>query len=201
MDRIHKRRTLPHWQTDDGIYFITFRLADSLPRDVLLRICKDVRATPQHTPGPSQHLQVKRLPPRVEKFLDSGAGACYLARPDVAAIAAQALAKFAGVRYRLVAWCVMPNHLHVIVQSLDNWALPHIIHSWKSFTAKQANRILQRTGEFWQREYYDHIVRNGEDLARIVRYVLENPGRAGLPNWPWVGTKPWTPNDASKRLP
>jgi len=85
----------------------------------------------------------------------------------------------------------MPNHVHVVMQTHGDWSLERILHSWKSFTAREANRMLNRRGVFWQDEYYDHLVRNGDELSRVVRYVLENPARAGLRGWPWVGTKPW----------
>jgi REP element-mobilizing transposase RayT len=186
MDRIRRRRTLPHWETGRAIYFITFRLADSLPREALLRICSGLYQTPNPTS------QNRRLSPQLEKFLDSGAGACYLGRPEIAALVAEALGTFAGLRYRLFAWCLMPNHLHAVIEPIGEWSLATIVHTWKSFTAKRANQLLHRTGEFWQREYYDHVIRNGDDYTQIIRYVLENPSKAGLANRPWVGTKPWT---------
>jgi len=81
----------------------------------------------------------------------------------------------------------MPNHVHVVFGILPGHDLAEILHAWKFFTAKEANRILGRTGDFWQREYYDHIIRNAVELRRVVRYVTENPARAGLKDWPWVG--------------
>ena len=193
MDRIRRRRTLPHWETSRAIYFVTFRLADSLPRDALLRISAGLHLESTRHPQASQPPQSRRMPLRLEKLLDSGAGACYLGRPDIAALVAEALGKFVDGRYRIFAWCVMPNHVHAVVQPCGEWTLSRILHSWKSFTATQANRLLRRTGEFWQREYYDHLIRNGGDFTQTTRYVLENPSHAGLRNWPWVGTKPWTP--------
>ncbi|MFZ0036927.1 MAG: transposase [Candidatus Acidiferrales bacterium] len=193
MDRIRRRRTLPHWETDRAIYFVTFRLAGSIPKEALARLCTNLRPAPNRISDAPQQLQNRPLHARVEKFLDSGAGACYLARPDVAALVSNALGIFAGLRYRLFAWCLMPNHLHAVIEPIGEWNLASIIHTWKSFTANRANQLLARTGEFWQREYYDHQVRNGEDYSRIIRYVLENPSKAGLVNWPWVGTKPWSP--------
>lgn len=83
----------------------------------------------------------------------------------------------------------MPNHVHTIVQPLPDYELPDLLHSWKSFTAKAANRLLGKTGEFWQTEYYDHLIRDEEDYAHGVRYVLENPLRAGLEEWPWVWSR------------
>ncbi len=200
MHRIRRRRNLPHLETDGGIYFVTFRLADSLPRVALQRIHDSLHPKPNCHSESSSQLPVRRLSPRVEKFLDSGSGACFLARPDIAVVVAQALATFANTRYRLFAWCVMPNHVHVVLQPSEAWDLPHLVHSWKSFTAKRANQLLQRTGEFWQREYCDHLVRDGDDFARLVRYVLENPARSGLANWPWVGTDPFVAPASCRRF-
>ena len=81
----------------------------------------------------------------------------------------------------------MPNHVHAVVQPLPGYEVPGIVHSWKSFTAKEANRLLGRTGQFWQPEPYDHLIRNENDFKRQVEYVLNNPVRAGLRNWKWVG--------------
>lgn len=81
----------------------------------------------------------------------------------------------------------MPNHMYVVVQPSGGHDLSGILHSWKSFTAKEANRLLERTGEFWQKESYDRIVRAAGDLENTVRYVRENPRKAGLHNWRWVG--------------
>ncbi len=100
-----------------------------------------------------------------------------------------ALMHFDGDRYEIVAWCIMPNHVHVIVRPLGENQLSEILHSWKSFTAKEANRILRRTGQFWQEEYYDHLIRDEEEFNAEVQYVLDNPLKAGLKDWPWRGMK------------
>jgi len=125
---------------------------------------------------------------KIEWQLDAGTGACFLAQPRIAQLLTETLSHFAGVRYLIFAWCVMPNHVHVVFQPLAGHNLASVIHTWKSYSAKEANRILGRSGDFWQREYYDHLVRDERDLQRCVRYVLENPRVAGLKNWPWVGT-------------
>ena len=123
---------------------------------------------------------------KIESALDHGLGACWLGRDEIAALTANALNHFNDTRYTLHAWCVMPNHVHVIVQPLGNHPLPAILKSWKGFTALEANRLLDRSGEFWQPEYYDHLVRDEADLERTVRYIQDNPLRAGLQNWRWV---------------
>jgi REP element-mobilizing transposase RayT len=181
MSGIRKRRSLPHWEADNGIYFVTYRLFDSLPASKVRRITQQLALDDSHH---------RRLSKRLELLLDSGAGECHLASPQIAAIVAESLKNFDEVRYRLQAWCIMPNHIHVVVMPLQEWNLEKIVHTWKSFTATQANRALNRHGEFWQREYYDHLIRDGQDLARIVEYVRMNPQKANLQNWPWVWTRP-----------
>lgn len=104
----------------------------------------------------------------------------------IAQMVANTLAFFNGKRYHLHAWCVMPNHVHVLVEPLAGHRLPDIVQSWKSFTAKTANKLLDRSGDFWQPEYYDHLLRDAEDYAHAVWYVEQNPLTAGLYEWQWV---------------
>jgi REP-associated tyrosine transposase len=101
-------------------------------------------------------------------------------------MAATALKHWDGERYRLLAWCVMPNHVHVVFRLLPGEGLAAILSSWKSYTAKEANRILGRTGKFWEREYWDRLIRSEDHLERAIAYVESNPGKAGLWDWPWV---------------
>jgi REP element-mobilizing transposase RayT len=103
-----------------------------------------------------------------------------------AEVVAGALRHFDGVRYKLYAWCVMPNHVHVVFLPFEGFSLSDIVHSWKSFSAQRINSSWGRRGTLWQREYYDHLIRNGEQFSRAVRYVAENPERARLKEWKWV---------------
>jgi REP element-mobilizing transposase RayT len=180
-ERIRTRGRLPHWEADRGIYFVTFRLADSVPRAVLESLKQR-----NQLPGGRKISRAKPL----EDFLDRGGGACYLANPRIAEIVGKALNRFDQERYRLFAWCLMPNHVHVVFQPEPGHALAGILHSWKSFTAQEANLLLGRKGPFWQREYYDHLIRDGKQFVRAIRYVAENPARAGLTRWPWVYVAP-----------
>lgn len=123
---------------------------------------------------------------RIEGYLDKSIGNCYLRQQGIAQIIQNALECFNKKRYVLFAWCIMPNHVHTVFRPFDGHALDKILHSWKSYTAVQANKLLGRTGVFWQREYYDHLVRNEKEFHRILNYVLENPVKAGLIDWPWV---------------
>ncbi|HTW57214.1 MAG TPA: transposase [Terriglobales bacterium] len=190
---IRDRGHLPHWEKDAATYFITFRLADSLPKSVLDRIESERQAivgtaNQMHRAlSPDERKKLQRLSsPIIEQYLDSGAGACPLQNPLVAEEVALTLCHFHGKRYRLIARCVMPNHVHVVVKLFPGQALAAVVHSWKSFTAKQANRILGRQGAFWQREYYDHLIRGEAELERAIGYVAENPEKASLKSWKWV---------------
>ena len=190
---IRSRGRLPHWESHRGAYFVTFRLDDSLPQSLLESYDferQDILAIAQRqgrelTPAERRRLD-ELFAERIDKYLDSGVGACYLARTEIAELVADALRYFEGQRYRLEAWCVMPNHVHTVFTAFLEQSLESILHSWKSFSAKQANKLLNTTGRFWQREYYDRLVRNDEELRRFIRYVAENPLRAHLSNWRWV---------------
>jgi REP element-mobilizing transposase RayT len=193
---IRNRGHLPHWESAAATYFVTFRLADSLPQEVLRRILsarKDIPSTAaqmgRKISVPEQERLAKLHSRRIERYLDAGVGACSLRNEAVAKVVSDSLMQFHGTRYRLFAWCVMPNHVHVVFQTLVGYTLPGILHSWKSFSAKQANQILHRAAEFWQREYYDRLIRDGGEFCRAVQYVVDNPKRAGLKDWPWVWPK------------
>ena len=185
---------LPHWTKEEGIYSVTFRLADSLPREKLEGIVAEreeiIRgASSAGRPLSSSELKrMESLSTVLEQYLDVGYGACWLQRSEIAEVVARALQHFDGERYQLFAWCVMPNHVHVVVQPLAGNALSSILHSWKSFTANEANKVLGRTGAFWQVEYYDHLIRGEGDLLQRVEYAWANPDSAGLKNWKWRWT-------------
>lgn len=176
-NKIRSRGRLPHWESEHGIYFVTFRLADSLPRRVILSLRVDEERKTSDARKPSR---------KMEEYLDQGVGSCVLGQPAVADIVVAALRKFDGARYHLLAWCIMPNHVHVVLQSALQNSLEKILHSWKSFTSTKINRYLRRRGTLWQREYYDHLIRDGGQLSRAISYTAENPAKAGLDDWPYV---------------
>ena len=188
-----RSRRLPHWEVQDAVYIVTFRLVDSLPKNALKQLIMrrtDILVTAaqlRRTLTASERKKRDQLQARrIERNLDAGAGECFLKISAIAQVIANALKEFDGSRYRLFAWCVMPNHVHVVFQTIGNNSLAGILHSWKSYSAKVANQILGRNGEFWQREYHDHLIRDRAEFDRAVAYILENPSKAGLKNWRWV---------------
>jgi REP element-mobilizing transposase RayT len=191
---IRSRGYLPHREREHPTYFVTFRLADSLPRDLVIQLrrqresAKKVTTAVEAVAGRAAARELRSLLRTAESCLDSGLGECHMRDSRIAKIVADALQHFQGTRYQLLGWCVMPNHVHVVFAPLGENKLDRILHSWKSFSALMANRLLQRRGNFWQREYFDHLVRSEGSLLKILHYVKENPTRAGLRNWPWVGS-------------
>ncbi len=173
----HARGYLPHYDAPGVTQLVTFRLHDAMPAsrcsewEALLRV-EDDRA--------------RRI--QLEAYLDRGFGECWLRRPDLARLMADALCFFDGQRYRLDAWAVMPNHVHVL---LEVWQTPlaKLVLSWKAFVAREANRLLGRNGRVWEREYWDTYVRDAAHWARARRYVEENPAKAKLvldpADWRW----------------
>ena len=205
----HTRGYLPHVKREGARYFVTFRLADSLPKEVLLKI-KGKRATrlaalngsgtakPKDSPGPAID-SIKQIERDyfcdLEDYLDKGEGQCWLRRPDIARIVCEALKFFDVKRYDLKAWVVMPNHVHVVFWPMPNQTVSQIVQSWKRYSAREANKVLQLTGEaFWQPEPFDHWIRNDAEYARFCSYVVHNPVKARLcrmvEEWPWSSVWP-----------
>ncbi|MCK4376171.1 MAG: class I tRNA ligase family protein, partial [Candidatus Brocadiae bacterium] len=187
---------LPHWTQEGAAYAVTFRLGDSAPASVLERWIKERQEIVERAKRQGRDLTYherkelhKLYSDRVGSLLDAGRGECLLKDSRVAELIVNALKHFDKERYNLIAWAVMPNHVHAILAPLGDNKLPDILHSWKSYTAKQANSILNRQGQFWQDEYYDHLIRDEEDFHNQVNYVLSNPSKAGLADWVWVGMK------------
>ncbi len=184
-------RSLPHWQQAGAAYFVTFRLVDSLPKEVFNRWREELDVALRETAHAANASESEKREAaerisedyheKLERHLDEGIGACWLRNPEVSAIVENALRHFDGDRYLLGSYVIMPNHVHVLVRPAMEHKLPDILQSWKSFTAKEANKSLGRSGGFWQDESFDHIVRDEQQLQKFSRYIEENPLKAGLP--------------------
>jgi len=212
------RRNLPHIRPSGGTFFITFRLVGSIPPAVLADLhAEAVRRRAECERLPDFPERAERLYREQRRFfgkwdaaLDAGIGPDWLCNPEVAGLISEAIRHFDRQRYDLSAYCIMPNHVHVVLRPLlktesDCYPLAQIMHTMKGYTAGQANRLLGRTGAFWQHESYDHFARDEAELERIVMYVLNNPVKSGLVTdwqaWPWTyvaqsaGLRPDNPED------
>ncbi len=185
----HTRGYLPHFDKPGLLVMLTYRLADAMPAsrrhewEVLFQI-EDERE--------------KRT--KLEAYLDRGYGECLLKSPRAAAAVEGVIQRFAGRRYRLVAWVVMPNHFHAVVEL---WTMPlgALLKAWKGVSARAVNRALGRRGQLWQEDYWDRYLRDEAHFGKARRYIETNPVKAGLaresavwpwssanPKWPWRGT-------------
>jgi REP element-mobilizing transposase RayT len=176
---------LPHWQQAGAVYFVTFRLADSVPARLLAQLEAEREAWLRHHPPPwtvkAEREYHERFSGQVERWLDAGHGSCVLRRPECRAVVAGALRQFDGERCAQIAWVVMPNHVHALFVLNEEWTLEKLMHSWKRFSAREINKLTGETGEsLWQRSYFDRLVRDGEHLGNCVRYIRCNPGKARL---------------------
>jgi HsdR family type I site-specific deoxyribonuclease len=171
---------LPHRNKEGLIQSITFRLADSLPQSVLAELEEQLN----HLSEEKRDVERRK---KYEYWLDKGLGCCALANREMAQVVQEAFLHHDGDKYDLLAWSIMPNHVHVLIKAKSD--LPKIIQSWKSFTGKWAlanNKkfnlgIDSNAKEFWMPEYWDRFIRDEEHFNNVVRYILNNPSKAGLP--------------------
>ena len=177
----HSRGYLPHVE-DKHLQSITFRLFDSVPADIITRWKEEA----DRDVSGAEEAKIRQA---IADYEDKGYGECFLKDCRVAEIVQNALLYYDGVRYRLIRWCVMPNHVHVLIEMNGEWSLSSILKGWKSFTAHEANKLLGRKGKFWMQEYFDRYIRNERHFQNVVQYIDNNPVKAGLVSspeeWPW----------------
>ncbi|MCL1920225.1 MAG: SNF2-related protein [Kiritimatiellaeota bacterium] len=194
----HSRGYLPHIENRQ-FQFITFNLFDAIPQSVIQQWKDELKILSAVNPDSPEYCELHR---RVEEYQDKGHGASFLKEPQIAEIVQNALLHFNGKRYRLVEWCIMPNHVHVLLEVFPGSSLSEIMHSWKSFTAHEANKKLNRKGDFWLPEYFDRFIRSPKHFDFTVNYIRENPVKAGLvriyQDWQWRGS--WSADVPSASL-
>jgi len=164
----HQRGFLPHFDAPNVTQFVTFQLHDSFP--VTRRTEYEAILKEPDDSGKRQKL---------EAWLDRGHGECWLRRPKIAELVEKILLGTDGRAYRMQAWVIMPNHVHFVVDVWDV-SLAKLVDGWKGRSARLANKLLRRSGKFWQEDYYDTLVRDEEHLKRAIRYTEGNPVKAFL---------------------
>lgn len=184
----HDRGYLPHLDADGTIQHVVFRLQGSLPASTLDRLKSETDQTDD-----------QRL--AIDHELDLGYGPVWLSDPACADIVADAMVRFDGLKYDLLAWCVMPNHVHVLIREKAGWPLGAVIKSWKGYTARMINRRLERQGAFWAADYFDRYVRSREQYEGTIAYIEANPVKAGLcseaADWSWSSARARTSTSAT----
>ena len=174
-------RHLPHWRQPGCVYFITFRLHDSIPEEVLTRWQTEREQWLQHHPYPHDEPTAREyhrlFTARTERYLDTCHGSCPFRQPAVRQIMAEILHACDGkpTGYGLDAYIIMPNHIHTLVAPTAAYPLSKLVRDWKSISAHRINKHLQRQGPLWQHESWDHIVRSPQHMDKYRRYIADNP--------------------------
>ncbi len=180
----HLSGNLPHWRQDGCLYFITFRLADSLPTGKLKELRAEKGSWLRQNPKPAEDSEELAswqdeyrhlFQDRVDEWLDSGHGECILGSSRVRKVVEDALLHFDGDQYRLDSFVVMPNHVHVLVAPQGNHLLSDMVKAWKSVSARKIMKLMGIEAPVWQKEYFDHIVRSPENLEKFRKYICTNP--------------------------
>jgi putative transposase len=195
------RRNLPHWRQSGVTYFVTFRLADALPVEVLRALEQErdewlvthgytsLEHFRQSAEECDQWEYAKEFNSRWHSLLDSGHGSCVLREKEPRDFVITALRHWHGDRLYLDEVVVMPNHVHALISPAPEQPLEKLLHSIKRFSARQINTLLGRKGSLWQDESFDHIVRSELQLEKFREYIRQNPARAGLKAGEyWVGS-------------
>jgi REP element-mobilizing transposase RayT len=192
--RWRSRGYIPHFEGTEAIQHVTFHLADSLPKSALDRIESELISLPEEK-RPSERRK------RLDAWIDSGYGSCVLRQPVVAEMVEQTLLRFDGKRYVLLAWVVMPNHVHAVFDPKAGWSTGGTVAAWKRVTARKILEYLKipnegiggPKGPIWHREYWDRYARNEFHLQQMIQYVHQNPVAAGLvpsaERWPWSSAR------------
>lgn len=196
------RRKLPHWQPDQATFFVTFRLAGSIPKEVLNRMQSNYQQVQngvllrqdlnERERRELIYAEQKRFFAQTDDFLGRNPNGPYWLRDDrIARILNTEMLSHDAFWYVLWTFCIMPNHVHLLL-TLQEGAprLTKIMQHIKSYSGQKANRCLGLRGQFWERESYDHWVRSGGEFERIQYYILQNPVKAKLVDeweqWPWT---------------
>ncbi len=185
----HRRGYLPHFKQLGATYFVTFRIAGTLPKHVYDSLVEKARTDIANLGELSKGATVESvLSTRIDDSLDSSKERQLLKDPAAAELVENALKHFDGERYELHAWAVMSNHVHAVVTPKAPHTLSEILHSWKSFTSNKVKALLSLGSEpLWQHESYDRLIRDEDEFIRFCEYTVNNPLKAGLTDWRFAG--------------
>ncbi len=184
---VHKtKNNFPHWQQENATYFLTYRLADSLPSELLGKLRSEKEAWKESNPTPwsnDQEMEYHRLfSAEIDRMLDKGHGICVLRETENSKIVSDVFKHFDGERYLIHSFVIMPNHVHILVSLETGTALEKLVASWKRYSANDINKRNAAIGTVWQRDYFDRIIRDWDHFANVARYIRRNPSKAKLRN-------------------
>ena len=173
---VYSKGNLPHMHQAETMQYITFRLADSLPRTVCGEIYDRMEHFKKNHPLPwdaDTKLQYwKEVGPMQQRLLDNGYGACWLKYPENRKFLIEAIAFKDNIDYEVYCYVIMPNHVHMLIRPLGLKKIEDILHSIKLFSARQINKFIGRKGNFWMKESFDRLVRNEDHLKHCYNYII-----------------------------
>ena len=181
------RGALPHWEVVDGRYFVTLRLANSLPKHVVDELGAELKASSKE-----DYLEKSRLYfAKIEQWLDKNQGVMFLEKPEISQVIVNAVRYYQDRGYwNVFKGVCMPNHVHLFFEC-GSHSLTRVMRGFKRYTARECNKMLERSGKsFWQKEWFDHWSRSSDEDEKIKSYICANPQRAGLignnEKWDWI---------------
>ena len=178
----HSRGYLPHLDAAGELQALTFRLGDSVPRSVIEKWRRELS-------GQTDTLLQVELTKRIARYEDAGYGECLLRHREHAQAVQDCLLHADGDRYRLIEWCIMPNHVHVLIETFKSVRLGDVVRAWKTYSARVINQRMGRSGSIWEEDYHDRYIRDNDHLLASRLYIRRNPVKAGLcakpEDWEW----------------
>ncbi len=179
-----KRNHLPHWQQEGSTYFVTWRLKDSIPRDVLERLISERTEWESLHPKPwtddEESEYHNTFSKEADRLMDMGFGECVFRNLNCRDALAKSLSLFDGERFLMHSWVAMPNHVHVLFSLVEGGSLEKVIGGWKGYSARDINVVMGNEGSLWQKDYFDRIIRDWEHMFRVAKYIRRNPEKAKL---------------------
>ncbi len=174
MNEIFSRRHLPHLYFNEGIYFVTYRLADSLPSKKY-----------ELTNNVSRQWDFQKFKEHFNDYdllLDKASfGSNYLRIKNIADICASSILHYNNSELKVICYCVMSNHIHLLFKLMpENRGISKLMQSIKGYSSRECNKELKRKGTFWQNESYDRWLRDENEYRYTINYILNNPVKAGI---------------------
>lgn len=182
-------RNLPHWRQPGVTYFITFRLNDSLPREVVEEAKREKEAWDRRLAGQTEPDELfqeeyaawqRRVWRKMESVMDQCHVSCVLRDSAIRQVVADALLFFEDGRSSMHGFVVMPNHVHLDARALGDFQIEEVLKSWKGFTSREINKVLGQKGHLWQEDSWNRVIRDEAHWMKVMRYIANNPPKAHL---------------------
>ena len=191
---------LPHWSQQEATYFVTFRLADSIPQ-VMIENWKAERerwicGNPEPWDATTEGEYHRKFSGRLDRIMDEGHGSYLLRIAKYTETCRRIFDEEDGKRYTLHSWVVMPNHVHVLFSIIGDRRIDAVVGAWKRRSSRAIHELRGESGALWQKDYFDRIIRDWDHFMNVARYIRRNPVKAKL----WEGEFLLWESDEGRRM-